>query len=338
MRYATAKSIIISTLKKNPRQTIYISGAPGLGKTSLCYDVAKALSLGDDRVLLFRPSLRDPCDLMGIPSVYKEHGDGCTKFNPPEEIWRFRAGTGNGMMVWDELAQGVTQMQNAIAGAMLDYQIGPLHIDTHVVQIATGNRTQDKAGANRVVTQLGNRVLHVELEAHLDDWCQWAMGAGVDPLNIAFVRLRPNLLHDFNPDRFSNPTPRSWDMVSKSCDPTLSRDEYFLAVAGLVGEGAAAEYVGFRDLASKMPNVDYIIMQPGKAEVPSEPGTLYAVSAALAARANKENFGRIVEYLDRLPIEFSTMAVKDCIHRDVTLSSTSAFTQWSVKNHHVFSS
>lgn len=63
MRYATAKNIIVSTLAKHLPQTLYMSGAPGLGKTSLCYEIAKAKGIPDDRVLLFRPSLRDPVDL-----------------------------------------------------------------------------------------------------------------------------------------------------------------------------------------------------------------------------------------------------------------------------------
>lgn len=63
MRMQTATKIITSTLARNPSQSIYISGAPGLGKTSMVYDVAGQLGIPKDRVLLFRPSLRDPVDL-----------------------------------------------------------------------------------------------------------------------------------------------------------------------------------------------------------------------------------------------------------------------------------
>ena len=240
------------------------------------------------------------------------------------------------MIMWDELPQAITQMQNAAAGCLLDWVLGPLKIDRKVVQLATGNRTQDKAGANRVVSQLGNRVMHLELEAHLDDWCTWAFGAGIDPLLIAFLRLRPNMLHDFLPDRLSNPTPRSWEMVSTSVDVSMPRDAQMLACAGLVGEGAAAEYIGFRDLASKMPSIDAILVQPTKAEVPTEPGVLYAVCTALAMRCTKANFDRVMSYLDRLPVEFSTMAVKDAITKDATITSSPAFTAWAVKNSSVF--
>lgn len=332
MRMQTATQIIISTFRRNPGQSVYLTGAPGLGKTSLAYDVAEQLELPKDRVLLFRPSLRDPVDLMGVPSVK----DGHTQWNPPAELAAFKDGTGPGMILWDELPQAVTQMQNAAAGALLDWELGPLKLDRRVVQIATGNRTQDKAGANRVVSQLGNRVLHLELEAHLDDWCKWAFAKAIDPLLIAFLRLRSNLLHDFDPDRLSNPTPRSWEMVHKACDPSLERGVFLMAVQGLVGEGAGAEYVAFRDTASKMPNIDSILINPTTERVPEDPGVLYAVCTALAVRATKDNFDRVIAYLSRLPVEFSTMAVKDALMRDQSIASTSAFNKWCVANADVF--
>jgi hypothetical protein len=332
MRITHAEKIIRSTIAKNPNQSLFLMGPPGVAKTSICFTLAASLNIPKERVLLFRPSLRDPVDLMGTP-----RNDGnVTRWTPPEEFWNFRVGTGPGLIIWDELPQGITAMQNAAAGALLDKQIGPLTLDPQVIQIATGNRTSDKAGANRLVSQLSNRVKFVDVDAHLDDWCSWAYGANVDPMVIAFLRLRPNFLHDFEPDRRSNPTPRTWEMVSRSCDHDLSRDLYFADVSGLIGEAAAAEYVGFRDMASKMPNIDWIMTQPDKAEVPSEPGVMYAVCAALASRATDQNFDRVMTYLHRLPVEFSTMAVKDSIIRSPKIKSSRAFTEWAVKNASVF--
>ena len=73
-----------------------------------------------------------------------------------------------------------------------------------------------KAGAGRVVSQLGNRLCHLEMEAHLDDWCEWALASGLDVTTISFLRFKPNLLSDFEADRFSNPTPRSWEAVARA--------------------------------------------------------------------------------------------------------------------------
>lgn len=333
MRYQDLFAAAHHVLKRNPAQTIYVSGAPGLGKTSLCYELADALGIPRSRVLVFRPSLRDPVDLLGVPSV---NADGATQFNPPAELAMFRAGTGPGLIVWDELPQGVTQMQNAIAGAMLDKFLGQLTIDPAVVQIATGNRTTDRAGANRIVSQLGNRVLHLEMEPHLDDWCTWAFNHNIDAMVIAFVRMRPALLHDFHPDRLSNPTPRSWEMVSSSCAEDLSKALRYSIVSGLIGEGAAAEYVAFRDTAATMPSIDGILMNPDTAPVPDKPGVLFAVSTALGERTKADNAQRVVTYINRMPLEFATLTVKDAMTRDPNIIQTRAMQEWCVKHGSTF--
>lgn len=332
MRYSHAMQIVQSTLEKSPGQPLLLLGAPGTAKTSLCLDAANRLGLPEDRVLLIRPSLRDPVDLLGCPQIEA----GLSSFAPPADLHRFRAGTGPGLIIWDELPQAVPMMQNAIAGALLDKVLGNLRLDPAVAQIATGNRTQDKAGAGRVMTQLGNRVKVLHIEAHLDDWCVWAVTHGVDPLLIAFLRLRPDLLHDFSPDRVTNPTPRSWEMVSASCDPSAPRDLFMWDVAGLVGEGAAAEYVGFRDMAAHMPNPDAILLNPKTAEVPEEPAILYALASALASKASKGNIGLLVQYTDRLPAEFGVMFMKDAHRRDKRITESPAFTSWAASHSDIF--
>ena len=47
----------------NPRQSMYISGPPGCGKTSLANPIADKLQIPRENVHIFRPSLHDPVDL-----------------------------------------------------------------------------------------------------------------------------------------------------------------------------------------------------------------------------------------------------------------------------------
>jgi hypothetical protein len=71
-------------------------------------------------------------------------------------------------------------------------------------------------------------------------------------------------------------------------------------------------------------------MNPKKAEVPTDTGVLFAISAALGRRACLENFDRVVEYLKRMPVEFAVFSVKDALLRDASLGSTAAFTNLAV--------
>ena len=62
MRFSEVKLATTSHFQNSDR-AVYVSGSPGLGKTALAYEVAQALEIPNDRVVIFRPSLRDPVDL-----------------------------------------------------------------------------------------------------------------------------------------------------------------------------------------------------------------------------------------------------------------------------------
>lgn len=328
------KTIMTETLRHDPSVVFHIEGTPGSGKTDLCTQVAHALGVSDNRIFIFRPSLHDPVDLMGVPSVV----NGATVWNTPADFAQFAEGTGPGVIIWDETNQGITMMQNAIAGAMLDKFIGPLRLDRQVIQISTGNRAKDKAGSKDLPTQLGNRVNRILAEAGLDDWCSWAMANGVDPMGVAFIRLRPGLLNDFDPNRQTNPTPRSWTQLFTKIPSTLPRDLYLYAAEGYVGEGPATEWVAAKDMMQKMPSIDYILMQPDKAEVPAEPAIQYAVSTALGLRP-ADTFERAMPYMERMPKEQQMLYVSDMVRiHKAAVQNTKTFIDWSIKNKDLFMS
>jgi len=334
MRYQDVKTAAISVLSRTPTQAVAFSGPPGVAKSALAFDIADHFNIPRDRIWVNHAPLADQVDYRGVP--VPNPAANSTKWLPAEDVYKFRKGSGPGLILHDDRGQASVGVKNVIARMLLDRSLDSVDLDDQVIQISTTNRTEDKAGSNRDPSQLSNRECMFEMEAHLDDWCSWAMTAGIDPFVIAFLRLRPNLLHDFDPNRPRNPTPRTWEMVSRSCDPNLDRGLFMQTVAAFIGEGPAAEYVGTRDIMGKMPNIDSILLTPDKAEIPTEPAVLFAVSTALAMRASKDNFDRVMTYLHRMPVEFSTVAVKDAIMRDGAIKTSRAFTEWAIKNASVF--
>lgn len=333
MRYSDIRTSIKSLFAATNKTPTYLEGAPGLGKTSIAYDVAKDLNIPTEAVFIFRPSLHDPVDLMGVPHVE----DGVTRWAAPAFLVSVNEAAekyGKALLVHDEMAQAVVMMQNAIAGLLLDRQVGEFKLHPNVYQMATGNRTKDKAGANRVVSQLANRVMRLELEPHLDDWTEWALDNNVDITLVSFMRFRPGLLCDFNPDNFSNPTPRAWEKVADV--PTSLPDHiYHGMVSGLVGEGPAAEFIGFRRIADALPNIDVCLLDPKGCTIPDDPAAMYAFTGALSAKASKDNFDSITTLADRMPPEFSVLVIKDSIRIAPAVAQTKAFTSWAVKNKNV---
>jgi hypothetical protein len=325
MKFSDIKTSIVSQFSRTNKIVAYIEGAPGGGKSALALDIGR--ELGFDKVIQFFASLRDPVDLLGTP-----RNDGeVTRWIPPAELAQLSRG--RNLLIVEELPDSLTPMQNALCGAFHDRRINDLRFSDETYFIATGNRTKDKSGANRLVSKLRGRVRTYEFVENIDDWSEWALDAGIDPVLIQFLRFRPNLLSDFDPDKIC-PTPRNWERVNY-IDPELPTDIYFANVAGDVGEGAAAEFTSFRRIYEGLPNIDALLMNPARAEVPTDPAVLYALTGALAHRVSKDNFDRVSEYVSRIAPEFQVMCVQDAMKLCPEIKTTKAFVAWAVANSNV---
>lgn len=314
-----AKQALTACLAAN--QPVSLWGSPGIGKSQIIKQTAAELGLAIQDI---RAVLLDPVDLRGLPHV---NGDGRAHWAIPDFLPR----DGNGVLFLDELNRAPTLVQNACFQLVLDRKLGEYTLPDGWRVVSANNRESDGGGVTRMPSALANRFVHLALEVDLDDWCAWAVTAGVEPVVIAFLRFRPNLLHMFDRNAHSFPTPRSWEFVSRVVQQEQSIEIELALVAGSVGQAAAIEFESFVRLFRTLPSIDAILLDPTKAPVPSgNVATLYAVSAALAARAKPDNFGRVIKYLDRLPPEFAVFAIKDATTRDAKLQTTADFTRWAV--------
>jgi len=319
-------------LRKSPKAVFMWHGAPGMGKSDGTHQVGDALGIPMDRRLVVHINNHDVVDFTGVPSV----SDGTTVFNPTKMFYDYREGTGPGLIVLEEMAQSAHQMQTWAAGFILERETPTFKLDPEVRIIATGNRAQDRAGAKPLLGHLNDRMYHQDVETSLDDWCGWAMDNGIDLMGIAFLRLRPQLLNDYNPASRANPTQRSWTKLFTEVPKDLPKDLYLYAAEGKVGEGAAAEWVAARDMMVKMPSVDVIRLNPKTAEVPEEPAVKYAVATALSMTTDPDAFARDMEYVSRMPREFQMVYVTDALRLHKKLQQTNDFITWAIANKDIF--
>ena len=214
MKFSDLKSTILEQFKTTHEVVPFIVGKPGGGKSSCAREIAQELAvthkIPSERIIEFNPSLREPCDVLGLPQF---HGE-CTKWLPPEEFWALRQGVGPCVLILEELSDADMNMQNPLCRVVLDRCAGQLRLSDQLFIIATGNRTEDRSGANRLSTKLANRMRELEFTENLDDWLEWAQANNVPVKLQAFLRFRPSLLSDFDAKRSRNPTPRSWASVA----------------------------------------------------------------------------------------------------------------------------
>ncbi len=316
-------SRINTTLKRliRIRQPVFIWGPPGVGKSQVVSQVAEQL---DRELIDVRAVLLDPVDLRGLPHI-DENRRAC--WCPPD----FLPADGSGILFLDELNAAPPLVQAACYQLVLDRRLGEYLLPEGWSIIAAGNRETDRAVTHHMPSALANRFVHLNFDVDINEWLAWAEANRLAPEVSAFLRFRPNLLHDFDPQKNEKafPTPRSWEFVSGilSGDPEACPD--YELVAGTVGEGAAAEFSGFLRTFRDLPDPDTLLASPETAEVPEDPATLYAVCELLAGKAGTENMSQVIAYARRLPPEFSVLLVRDAARSNQEVIHTEAFNKWA---------
>lgn len=271
-----------------------------------------------------RAALLDPVDVRGLPHINKE---GRADWAVPAFIPTDERG---GIIFFDEINRGTEMVQNSLFQYILSNRIGEAQSPKSWVSAAAVN--DNDAGARKMSGALRARFVHLQACTDLQDVLRFAVQKDWDPMVIAFLQFRPELLHAYNQKEQVSPNPRAWAFVSQLVQAGLDPRTEVALVSGVVGEGAAIEFCAFLRLYSKCPSIDAILLDPGKADVPTEPQMKYAVASALSRRANANTIGRIVSYLDRMPVEFNVMAVTHAVYRDKSLQQTPDFNRWSIKH------
>jgi len=302
---------------------VHIEGKPGAGKTQIVSQVARDLGVG---FIHIHGPLMQPED-MGMPVITPERTS--IKFVVPEKLPMVGYDhPDQGILLIDEMSQADNSIQKIMANLIQERELHGYKLMPGWVTVSTGNRQQDRAGANKILGHLANRMTIIEIEEHLEDWCAWAMANNIDPGIVAFLRFKTQLLCDYDPQRASNPTPRSWAEGVSPIIGKVSESAEFECFKGAVGEGAAAEFMGFLKIMRQLPNIDLLLKAPDKADVPDDPATLYAIAGSIAHRSSVEMIEKIVTYAKRMPPEFMTLVMRDCLARCRDVTTTKAYIDW----------
>ena len=319
----------IGLLHKNQRPG-FLWGPPGVGKSDLMALVAKdaGVELRDVRL-----SLMDPIDLKGFPVV-----NGTKK----QMSWLpadFLPTKGEGILFLDEMNSAPQATQAAGYQLILNRRIGEYELPKGWSVMAAGNRSGDRSIVHAQPSALANRFVHLDFEVSAEDWGYWAMENDIHLDVRAFIRFRPNLLHDFKPSENPRayPTPRSWAFVSNVYKSNLPVDQEHELIKGTVGEGAATEFSAFTRVIKDLPTVDQILLDPEGTKMPENPACRFALATALDQKATTGNLARIMKYVERMPVEFQTVFVRSAIRRDDKLTGTKSYMDWGIKNADVLS-
>lgn len=271
----------------------------------------------------FRVAMRDAVDLMGVPYVE----NGMTQMAKPMV---FNLDERGGVIFMDEINRGTEMVMNACFQLLDSGTVGEHRLPSSWLKASAVN---DKdAGARKMSSALLARFSHLDLKTDVDDVSKHAVSNEWEPPVIAFIRFHPALLHAYNPKERVSPNPRAWDYVSQTIAQGVPDKLLLPMIAGLIGEGAAIDFMSFLKLYRELPSIDAIMMDPVNAVIPEKPGALYAVASALARRVTEQSLGRVMQYLDRLPTEYNVLCIRDAFRRLPVLQSTPQATSWCTKH------
>ncbi len=312
------------------KQPVFLWGAPGIGKSQIVAQIAKEKNC---KLIDIRAVLLDPVDIRGLPKISP---DGQTSWCPPSFLPKENS-TDQGIVFLDELNAAPPLVQAACYQLVLDRRVGEYILPDGWTIIAAGNGERDRSVTHRMPTALANRMVHINMQTSVEDWLIWAEKTNIRPEVIAFLRFRPKLIHDFDPQHSDKAfaSPRSWEFLSRILDTNVHESVEFELFQGTVGMSAATEFMGFLRVWRDLPTVEHILADPSSIEVPTEPATLYALCEALGAKTTTQNIDSVIEYAHRMPVEFSVLLLRTAVYKDESLVHTGAFTDWAKKNAHV---
>jgi hypothetical protein len=307
------------------RWPVFLWGPPGIGKSSIVAETAREMDLD---ILDVRAALLDPTDIRGIPTVENGATRWCQPaFLPSDE-------ESKGVLFLDELNAAPPLVQASLYQLTLDRRIGEYLLPEGWRIVAAGNRARDGGITFRMPSPLANRFIHAEVEADLQDWSEWAVRSGVHYLVVGFLNLRPNLLSTPYAGQDAFATPRSWEMLSDlliqdDADPAAYTD----IINGIVGEGAASEFLTYCKNSKQEKVFLKIFENPSAAPLPKKLNEQYALTAWLISKLNNSaNRDAVGTLLLRFSPEFGVLLQRGAFTIDARIANHAAFQEFSRKH------
>lgn len=273
-------SIIAERKIKELELKLSQSNLSSLDKEKLTNDLNRLKSYTDPdeiedilapHILVMRLAERPIEQIEGVPSPNFECG--FTRFLMPENLIYLRKS--DWVVVFlDELDKASPSKMAAVTHLIENLRVGDFSLPKDTFLVAAANRTQDSFLSKPVSPELCNRMAHIELEADISSWIEWAAKHNVSKDIIAFHKFNmmrnENYLvrYNYEDNEASSPrafsTPRSWyngDMLrtkiyqNYGCKYGVDEkvdEEAVFELEQLVGESSAIEFVTYLKLYSKI--------------------------------------------------------------------------------------
>lgn len=312
------KAFCLSRWRGKP---LMVWGPPGIGKSAVVKEYAASI---EAKLFDVRLTLVDPVDLRGMPVPDIAQGI-CTwlrpEFLPTEQ-------DGQSVLFLDELSSALPSVQVSAYSLVHDRRLGEYRVPDSCEIIAAGNREQDRGSTYRMLAPLANRFQHIEVEASVVSFCDYAQSQGwldqadsigtIGQFFISFLQNHPDYLWAMPENQYGTawPSPRSWEgayhsLVQARAKPGSSR--WMQVIASHVGcETSECLLHYLNDMEKLFLEPTKILGQDGfmlPKEVPESELVVSLTSTVAFCRADDIHIRRALGFANQVSVKFDELAV-----------------------------
>jgi len=336
---------LVGTVKNN---RFMLQGEPGIGKSSLMGALA-AMYPDYHLAYIDVPNM----DLGDICMPVIDHETKTTKYYPNA---RFGMHTGKPVIIMlDEFSKGSPPVINMLHPLLESHnpRLGDIPLHPESIVFMTGNLSTDGVGDNTKAHTLSRQTRIVVRKPNCEEWTEWAIGHGINPIIIAAARefaadwfasyldYPEGLPKDavvFNPKMpttayvAGRPLERASNIVDHR--DKFDTDSLIAALSGTIGEKASRDLETYIAFADQLPTWESIIKSPATTSIPEGAGACALVAFNAIAKVDKDSMTPFMEYIERFASEWQACF---CINmakspRQKIAFGNKAFSDWVAKN------
>ena len=280
-------------------------GATGVGKSECVRQLANELNAELRDIRLCQ---KMPTDIGGLPAL--DHTTKQTVFYPPAFLSPL-VDKKPVILFFDEISLAPDDTKGAVLGILEERRQGEIKIPDNWIIVAAGNRPEDMANARGLGAAANRRLLHILIEPQLEATINYFIKISIIPEVLAFLKVFPQHLSGEESARTQKhelyPRPASWKKVSDVYEVLRKSDKSLrqIAVAGIIGDETAAEFMMLAEEIAQMKSVDELLeiqrKTPNKIgqHLPATLNGIYALSFAIVTRATEEIAEELLQLINR---------------------------------------
>jgi hypothetical protein len=319
-------------IKATPKVRYMIRSEPGVGKTSILYELIRATGMNGTRVDCANLDIGDT----GMPII--DHETMTTRYYPNEVFMlHMRKPV---IVCLDEYTKGSEPVRNMLHPMLEcnDPRFANLAIADGSLIFLTGNLVTDGVGDELGAHTL-QRIVEIIIEKPgAEAWLKWAANI-IHPLVRAWVDQYPYCLDSYTTGHINefnfDPSKPQQNVVSGRTLEILSRIMYsrkeinhegafYAAVCGAVGNPAGESFLAYVKHQDELPPFQSIVADPYNAKLPTSMGAIAVLVYGMADKITVDTCDAVLQYASRLESEWQVLL-------NINISKNPA--AWNIASH-----